>query len=314
MSTMTTTDPGQLRADLAACKAIAEAANANFLHAARLLPAARQDFFHATYAAMRWIDDKVDDDFLMAPKPDRQVRRPEVARLVRAWQDQAMRGTIQGPMPAEIARALAATAGRSDLGDWPWRALAGALSVDVEEREMVEWIDFLAYCEGATVAPAAIFIYLLAAERDGDGRYRYPFEQPARWYAEDLGIYCYLVHILRDLKKDSEGSPRLVTIPTEIITEAKIAKGQLPAAIRAKSEHVDRLARLLIAKALPFRAKGHMRLDDVASRLGLVEATALRGLIKIYDRLFEAFQGDYVESMDRWAAMEQRLRKELLSG
>lgn len=217
-------------------------------------------------------------------------------------------------MPAAIARALMATAGRSDLGDWPWRALAGALSVDVEEREMADWNDFLAYCEGATVAPAAIFIYLLAAEVGRDGVFRYGFERPARWYAEDLAIYCYIVHILRDLQKDTAASPRLVTIPTEIITEAGIGKGQLPTAIRIRSDRVDRLAELLIERALPFRARGHMRLDDVASRLGMVEATALRGLIAIYDKLFAAFQQNYLNYIDEWAAMERRLRQELLSG
>ena len=39
-------------------------ANANFFYASQILKTPRREFFYATYAAMRIIDDVIDEDFL----------------------------------------------------------------------------------------------------------------------------------------------------------------------------------------------------------------------------------------------------------
>ncbi len=150
----------------------------------------------------------VDEDFLTLTTEHRDAGRDEARRAIVDWLDQStVFGAAAGPLHPDGVAALADTAGRSDLGTWPWHALAGALLSDVEEREMRSWVDFLDYCAGATVAPAAIFIYLLAARYDPAGGYRYDLPRAARDYAKDLAVYCYIVHILRDLGKDAGQSP-----------------------------------------------------------------------------------------------------------
>ena len=298
---------------MAQCREIAGRANANFLHAARLLPRVRRDFFFTTYAAMRVIDDRVDEDFLTLPPTERETGRADVQRAISDWTSQCVEfdGT-SGPLMAEVVAALAETAGQSDLGDWPWHALAGAMRRDAEEREMRTWDDFLAYCAGATVAPAAIFIYLLAADPKARNGFRYDLPKPARDYAVDLAIYCYIVHILRDLAKDASRSPRLITIPTEMLVEAGLVREGLSGALAEKSPAIGVLARLLIEKAEPFQRAGHASLRDVSAHLGMVERTALGGLIAVYDKLFENAGKDALSVALHGPEMEESLRRDLL--
>ncbi|MDG2123808.1 MAG: hypothetical protein P8J87_08940 [Verrucomicrobiales bacterium] len=59
--------------------------------------------------------------------------------------------------------------GRSTLGAGPWVGLGAALVDDIRERRLGKWEDFLGYCSGATVAPAHIFLYVLACSESGGG-------------------------------------------------------------------------------------------------------------------------------------------------
>ena len=307
------TDPAAIARGQQLCREIAGRTNANFLHAARLLPGFRQDYFFATYAAMRVIDDRVDEDFLTLTTEHRDAGRDEARRAIVDWLDQStVFGAAAGPLHPDGVAALADTAGRSDLGTWPWHALAGALLSDVEEREMRSWADFLDYCAGATVAPAAIFIYLLAARYDPAGGYRYDLPRAARDYAKDLAVYCYIVHILRDLGKDAGQSPRLITIPTEILVTAGLTRAGLSIALAEKSPAIGVLAELLISKAEPFKAAGHAALREVGGHLGMVERLALNGLIAVYDRLFDRAGKDALAVALNGPAMEEMLRRDLL--
>jgi presqualene diphosphate synthase len=306
-------DPAAVARGLTLCREIAGRANANFLHAARLLPRVRQDFFFTTYAAMRVIDDLVDESFLTLKPEMRERRRPDVLSEISCWTDQCTgHEDASGPLHADIAAALANTAGRADLGAWPWYALAGAMRADAEEREMRSWDDFLEYCAGATVAPAAIFIYLLAADPDPQRGFRYDLPKPARDYAVDLAIYCYIVHILRDLAKDAGRSPRLITIPADLLDEVGLRRERLGEALARGSPAITALARLLIERAKPFRDAGHAALLEVGEHLGLVERSALRGLIAVYDKLFENAGKDALAVALNGPAMEEELRRDLL--
>jgi len=305
-------DPAAARG-LALAREIAGRANANFLHAARLLSRPRQDFFFATYAAMRVIDDFVDETFLTQAPEQRNRGRAAALQAVSDWSGQCVSfQATPGPLHPDIVAALAATAGRSDLGPWPWPALAEAMRADVEEREMRSWSDFLSYCDGATVSPAAIFIYLLAADADPERGFRYDLDRPARDHAVDLAIYCYIVHILRDLAKDAERSPRLITIPADMLDAVGLARDELGQALRDKSPAIGALAGLLIEKALPHRDAGHKSLRAVGAHLGIVERGALNGLIAVYDRLFESARKDALKVALDGPAMEVALRRDLL--
>lgn len=298
--------------DVAACRAIAEQANANFLHAARLLPRFRQDYFYSAYAAMRLIDDTVDERFLPLPDDRRRAQRDEVLAEIAAWLAQCLGEREDGPLPPAVRRALRATAGRGDLGSWPWHALAGAMRRDVEERPMTDWSDFLAYAEGATVAPATVFIHILACRADRTDALVADLAPSVRHFAQDLGIYCYIVHILRDLARDSARSERLLTIPDRLLAEAGLSREGVANAIETGHPGIRALGEELIGRAAPFRARGHDRMRELLPRLDIREGVALRGLIAIYDRQFERFAEDYPTALPAADEWERELRQRLL--
>lgn len=297
--------------DFAFCREIAGRANANLLHAARLLPGTRQHFFFATYAAMRLIDDAVDDGFLCRPAEDREHERGAMLVDIDNWQSQCLGERVEGPLPAQVYRALQATAHCSDLGETPWTGLANAMRYDVREQPMPDWEDFLSYAEGATVAPATIFIYLLGA-KPADRGFSWSLPEPPAYYAADLGIFCYLVHILRDLAKDAERSERLVTIPDALIEHAGLQKTGLSDAIRSRDPRVGSLAVDLRLRASSHLEAGRGALKTLKPLIGKREQVALSGLIAIYETLFDRFSADYFTGMADAPALEQALRKKLL--
>ena len=63
---------------------------------------------------------------------------------------------------------------------------------------------FLEYAEGASVAPASIFMHLCGVVKE-NGHYRPP-QFDIREAAHPLAIFCYLVHIIRDFQKDQNNN------------------------------------------------------------------------------------------------------------
>lgn len=301
----------RLSDDVALCREIAGRANANLLHAARLLPQQRQSFFFASYAAMRLIDDAVDDDFLMRPVPERAAGRSGMLEAIDGWEAQCLGRSDEGPLPPGVQRAIRDIVQNSDLGAPPWRGLADAMRRDVNETPMKDWQDFLAYAAGATVAPATVFIYLLSAEPTPDG-FRARLPAPPEHYAEDLGIFCYLVHILRDLAKDADRSEHLVTIPESVLAEAGLEKTALAGAVRERDGRISLLAEILRDHATAHLEKGRRALGELRPLLGSREYYALKGLIAIYETLFARFGADFFEGSVEAPGLESKVRAELL--
>ncbi|MEP6147478.1 MAG: squalene/phytoene synthase family protein, partial [Nisaea sp.] len=243
---------------------------------------------------------------------EREHERSAMLADIDNWQDQCLGKREQGPLPAEVYRALKATAQRSDLGETPWTGLADAMRRDVYEQPMPDWDDFLGYAAGATVAPATIFIYLLGAKPAERG-FAWDLPELPVHYAADLGIFCYLVHILRDLAKDAERSERLVTIPDSLIEDAELQKIGLSDAIRARDPRVGSLAADLRERASFHLNAGRDCLQPLRPLIGRREQLALSGLIGIYESLFDRFSADYFAGMADAPALEQALRKKLLA-
>ncbi|MDG2123807.1 MAG: squalene/phytoene synthase family protein [Verrucomicrobiales bacterium] len=52
------------------------------------------------------------------------------------------------------------------------------------------------------------------------GEYSHDAGLPLADYAHDMGVFCYLVHICRDVKKDAlAGGDQLVTVPADVLAE-----------------------------------------------------------------------------------------------
>ena len=83
---------------------------------------------------------------------------------------------------------------------WPLETFAKSMLYDVNHSSFATLNDFIEYSQGATVAPASIFVHLNGLTRKGDD-----FNLPAfdvRTAATPCALFSYIVHIIRDFQKD----------------------------------------------------------------------------------------------------------------
>ena len=254
---------------------------------ARAFPRAKQDLFLATYMSMRLIDDHVD----RSGADERGPESPVLGRIQR-WRQRiaiASSGEVQpgeSEIESDVLEVMAHTLPRSPLDDRAWDALASAMSRDARGEVLSDWDDFLAYCEGATVAPTYIFLVLLALD---DGARRLPDDLPVEtlWdLARPLAVFCYVAHIMRDLRKDALEGAHILTIPRELW--ADLAKDRQELAQRLASgsgETVQGLRSRLVerSKALePSVTQAYSRLTGALSK---TSAEALQRIMTHYSGL-----------------------------
>jgi phytoene/squalene synthetase len=182
--------------------------------------------FCAYYAVMRTVDDRIDQLF----EQDRRstARQQRDLEVVNAW-EQAVRSCRDGVHPK------ASLLTRCDLPDagavcdsfidtyrvFPvpaglWTNFFSAMRSDLLEGEFIRWSDFLAYAEGATVAPTTIYLWLILARHHSEMDL-YEIPQGLDWQAcgRHLGIFAYLGHIIRDLAQDLTGKSARICIARE---------------------------------------------------------------------------------------------------
>jgi phytoene synthase len=83
---------------------------------------------------------------------------------------------------------------------WPMEAFAKSMIYDINNDGFPTLESFLEYSNGASVAPASIFVHLNGLQKV-NGQYEDPpFD--VKWAATPCAIFSYLVHIIRDFQKD----------------------------------------------------------------------------------------------------------------
>ncbi|MEQ8443449.1 MAG: squalene/phytoene synthase family protein [Alphaproteobacteria bacterium] len=252
----------------------------------RFLSEPKRRLFEASYATMRVIDDFVDDDFLNRPEKERRNGRADAENFIRGWRDQAdaalnQRGRLSPNHPhAPLFTALADAANGGDLPVAPWQALARAMLSDVREELLVDWDDFYAYCDGATVAPASVFLHVLQAH-DNDGLKAGLSGDELAQQARDMALFCYLTHIRRDFAKDVARGGQLVTLPQQLLSRHGLARNDLGATPDSGLPVLFELGH----RAEVHRATARKVADDLLPDLGLRERTVLDTLLSLYEAM-----------------------------
>jgi phytoene synthase len=258
--------------------------------AAGLNDARRRALFLASYASMRIADDLVDEQFLTGPKEERVSQRPRVQAALRRWllqSEWAAEGRFEADadsLEPELFTALSELLGPTQLNAEPWQKLAASLARDLDERPVQDWEDFLGYCEGACIAPASVFVYIVSARFDGFGGSRFPVAAAPREYARDLAIYSYLVHMRRDLLADARRSSQLVLLPRDWMIADGLDESEAMAALREGELGPlgTTLARLAEETEI-YRARALRSLDRAESELGVEAALRLRSILRLYE-------------------------------
>ena len=147
------------------------------------------------YRFMRKIDDLIDNhkaaNRLIVPG-----ERKEFLSDVNDWLEMVVISEDCNPEK----EALIKTIERFNIPLWPLEAFAKSMIYDINNDGFESLESFLSYAQGASVAPASIFVHLAGLTSE-DGYYNNP-SFDVREAATPCAIFSYLVHIVRDFQKD----------------------------------------------------------------------------------------------------------------
>jgi phytoene/squalene synthetase len=167
----------------------------NILIAARIWDDQRYNAARICYRFMRMIDDHIDD---------RKAREEAITCLERKlmtdrvndWIDCLYRPDHEDP----FLRELVDTVSRFHIPLELFHHFTKSMLYDINHEGFTSLEEFLEYAEGASVAPASIFVHLCCLN-ENDQVYM-PAEYNVIDAARPCAIFSYIVHIIRDFQQD----------------------------------------------------------------------------------------------------------------
>ncbi len=167
--------------------------------AARCWADDRYEAFKICYRSMRIIDDLVDNQ-----KSTGRILSPDEQNLFASMIDDWI-NSMRRRRPTDASQEnLLDTMERFCLPLWPWEKLADAMTYDLYHTGFATFRTFRRYTEGAAIAPAAVFMHLCGMQAENGTCTPPVFD--IRSAAKDLALFSYLVHIMRDFRKDQADS------------------------------------------------------------------------------------------------------------
>ena len=280
------------------CDDITKKSASNLWYVSRSLPKAKHKLFIASYASMRVIDDYVDDEFLPLNKNKRNIKRQFAIGKISKWKNDAILSAAgdyndDNGEYSKIFTALNSCLSKSNLGAGAWSRLADAMYFDVKESKLNDWEDFLNYCIGATIAPAEVFLYILGCHMDNNGNYINDSNMNFSSMAKEMAVFCYLVHIMRDIAKDFKQGGQLLTIPMDILTECGLINNSPAGEFDNITERkLENLIVILIAKAEAILPDLKANENSFKSILKIREKLIFSSLLGIYRNIFKKIKNN----------------------
>ena len=301
------------RADLDFCASITRRGGSNLWLVSRSLPRAKRDLFAASYASMRYLDDFVDEQFQSLEEDEKARKQAYALELVDSWEQESLIalsgiGTLDPDHAiAPVFRALQLTARQSNIPSAAWTGLATAMRGDIQNTALQSWQDFYSYADGATVCPTAVYLYiLLCQENRSTGQFHLLEIDSLFHWAREMALFCYLIHIIRDLRKDATVGGRLLTIP-EVVLQSANVNSDGPFSDRA----LALISQSLLEKASHHREQMRSVTKQVRAMMAPREALVFDGLIGIYLSMHSRLLKNPSESLGHQAgALEKQARSD----
>lgn len=147
------------------------------------------------YKFMRAIDDLI-DNHKAANKMIAAGERNDFIAAVNAWLKMVIVSEDCNPESADLSKTIE----KFHLPLWPLEAFSKSMIYDINNDGFSSLQTFLDYAQGASVAPASIFVHL-SGLTSKDGHLQDP-SFDVKEAATPCAIFSYLVHIIRDFQKD----------------------------------------------------------------------------------------------------------------
>jgi len=170
------------------------------------------------YKFMRAIDDLIDNHKAENKKIDPAERQKFVAN-VNEWLKMIIESKDCNPLQKEIIT----TVEKYHIPLWPLRAFARSMIYDINNDGFPTLDSFIEYSQGASVAPASIFVHLNGLTKK-EGRYMPPAFD-LKEASTPCAIFSYLVHIIRDFQKDQLNN--LNYFADDVLTKHRLTRHDL---------------------------------------------------------------------------------------
>ena len=266
------------------CRYITDKSQSPLVQARDYLPENKAILFDVCYAAMRLIDDYVDETYLVEGLVDKDTAIAHVNNWemsIRAGFDGMYGDTC--PEYDDLMQAINDRMSDVDMPVTPFRQLAQAMRWDISQTPLKTTMDFQDYCVGATNAPTYIYLYILTADVGQSYAENAHLSKLENW-ARTFGEYCYLIHIARDLESDiDKQSPQQITIPKKWLEEW----GTDVESLIATGQGLDTVRNGILDKANTYTADVHTMVAEVEDILEMQEKQAFGFVIGCYLKLHQ---------------------------
>jgi len=167
----------------------------NILIAASIWDEKRYHAARVCYKFMRMIDDLIDDRKALGIEIS-CLEQEELSEKVKSWIDCLETMPESDPFYAELIQTINTFKIPLQL----FHSFARSMLYDISHDGFSTLKDFMGYAEGASVAPASIFVHLCCLTEE-NGEYHIP-DYDTVDVARPCAIFSYLVHIIRDFQVD----------------------------------------------------------------------------------------------------------------
>ncbi|OPZ97022.1 MAG: Squalene/phytoene synthase [Bacteroidetes bacterium ADurb.Bin416] len=257
----------------------------NILIAANFWDEERYQAAKTCYTLMRAVDDLV-DNFKTEHPVLTESDRDELMEGVNTWVSRLLDGAKTGGEH----QAIVETFERFKIPLWPMRSFARSMVYDIMHDGFPTLKDFLDYSKGASVAPASIFVHLCGL-RIKHGSYLKPAFD-VRAAATPCALFSYLVHIIRDFRKDTFNN--LTYLADDILAREGLSRNDLPAIASSDTvpESFRRVIRTYYHEAGRYKEETLSMIQTVYPRLEPRYRLSLSIVFALYDMVYKRIDPD----------------------
>jgi phytoene synthase len=252
----------------------------NILIAANFWAEERYSAAKTCYKFMRSIDDLI-DDYKAANNVIAPGERKSFTANVNDWLDMILVEGKANPFRKELTD----TIDRFRIPIWPLEAFAKSMLYDINHDGFATLNSFLEYSQGASVAPASIFVHLNSISKK-DGKYEVP-PYDVREAATPCAIFSYLVHIIRDFQKDQLNNLNYFT--DDLIAKNNLTRDDLREIAHGgqAGKNFRNLVRVYYSLADEYRLKTYKMIRKIRPLLESRYQLSLEIIFNLYLMVFE---------------------------
>jgi len=232
------------------------------------------------YKYMRAIDDLIDNHKSLHCRIT-EIEKRQFLESVRTWISIAHDSVNNNTGNAELLETIK----KFHIPLWPLEAFAKSMVYDINHSGFKTLDDFLEYSQGASIAPASIFVHLCGL-KEQNGELGLP-DFDVKKVATSCALFSYIVHIIRDFQKDQHDN--LNYFAEELMNKYGLTTGELrkiadgnsiPAGFRDMMKEYYDLAE-------QYRRHTFQVIQDIWPKLGPRYRLSLQIIFNLYLMVFE---------------------------